>query len=227
MGEISGFNRLNAEKLRLTIQQTAESVGQNIADEITRGIITPMADAWYAEDAVTFFGKFKDTVNQQAEQIKESFNTFKNNIESTTNSWSEFTGAESVSMPDIDAPAEIKIDISSIQPKNGNGDRALDEDKVEAVITSNIPSTEEAIKSQLATLAQNLDAETSFLGHGQGAAVQSCFTEVVNAVHKIFESLLTGDESLKTALDDYKSKYVEAAEKVANSYNNADTGTGA
>ena len=60
MGEISGFNRVNAEKLRLTIQQTASSVGEEIATEITNGIIKPMADAWYAENAVTFFENFKE-----------------------------------------------------------------------------------------------------------------------------------------------------------------------
>lgn len=218
MGEITGFNRMEAQKLRSTIQQTASSVGEEIATEITNGIIKPMADAWYAENAVTFFENFKASVNEQAKLIRESFDKFRQNLENITNSWAETTGAESVSMAEITAPEKIEIDISSILPKNSNGDRYLDDSMVEVVITSGIPSTEEAIKSQLASLSKELNTETAFLGHGQDVALKDCFAEVVDSVHTMFETLLTGEDSLKTALDNYRSSYIEAAENIARNF---------
>jgi len=97
----------------------------------------------------------------------------------------------------------------------------LDEPGVQKVIGS-LPTVEQNIKSSLNALAAQLEADTAFLGHGQGAAVQNCLVKVADAVHKIFVFLLIGDDALQGALNKFKEKYAESATNVASSFNNAE-----
>ena len=225
-GEVSGYNSGKVEELREVINTTAQSCGETIVQTLESDIITPMSQAWYAEEAQEYFEAFKEQVKASGQTIKEVFDGFRDNVQKTGAEWATATGAgEGPTLEPID-DVTLDLDVSAIEATNGAGDRSLDESAVQTVV-DNLPSVEDSIKESLSGLAQNLDASTAFLGHGQGEAVQACFVKVSEAVHKIFEFILTGgaggaDDSLSGALGKFKEKYAESAENVASSYNDAE-----
>ncbi len=224
-GEVSGYNSENVKALRGAINDTAQACGETIVSTLETDIITPMSTAWYAEEAQQYFEGFKAQVKASGETIKEVFEGFRGNIEKTGEEWATATGAAEAPTLDPLDDVELDLNIEAILAVNEAGDRSLDEAAVEQVV-NNLSSTEATIKDSLTGLAENLDASTAFLGHGQGDAVQACFVKVTEAVHKIFEFILTGgeggaDDSLSGALTKFKEKYSDSATNVATSYTNA------
>lgn len=221
MGEISGYNEQAVVDLRDVINNTAQSTKDVIIEELTNGVITPMSTVWYAEEAQEYFAGFAENVKSSGTTIKEVFDGFRANVQKTGEDWAEATGAESTpTLSELD-DVVLELNVDAIEAKNAAGDRSLDEDGVDTVIGS-LEGVEETIKSRLSGLAQDLDASTAFLGHGQGESVQNCFVKVAESVHKIFEYLLIGDDALEGALSKYKEKYATSAENVASSYDNAE-----
>jgi hypothetical protein len=187
-GEISGYNKGKVEELRGAINTTAQSSAEAIIKELESGVIVPMSTVWYAEEAQQYFEGFKAAVAACGATIHEVFDKFRENVEKTGADWATSTGGEAPTLPVLD---EIVLDlpVDAILNINGAGDRMLDEPGVKKVIGS-LPTVEQNIKSSLNALAAQLEADTAFLGHGQGAAVQNCLVKVADAVHKIFVFLL-------------------------------------
>ena len=219
-GDVSGYNKGKVEELRDSINNTAKACGDAVVEELHSGIVVPMSSKWFAEEAQDYFEGFATAVKECGVTIKEVFDQFRANVESTGGEWATATGGEAPTLAAID-DVELNLDVSAILNMNGAGDRSLDEDGVQGIVDS-IPTVEAAIKSRLTGLANQLNAETAFLGHGQGAAVQACFVKVAEAVHQIFNYLLSGDDALSGALKAFKEKYATSATNVATSFNNAD-----
>ena len=223
MGEKVGYNAQQVAELRTAINEACKESVSKVSEELTSWIVKPMSTAWYAEEAQTYFEGFKEQVKSSCTTIQQVFDGFRANILQTATDWANATGAGDAGIPEltaIDTP-EIEFSVEAIENMDGSGNRFLDEDAVQAVI-GDIPSCEEAISSDLQAIAQKLDASASFLGGGQAAAMQDCFVKVAEAVHQIFQFILTGDKSLNTALTDFKTKYTGSAANVATSYKNAD-----
>ena len=218
--DVSGFNLEAVENLHVTINDAAKSAGECVVGSLTKYVVTPMADAWYAEEAQQYFKTFStDVVAKSGESIQKIFQQFQDNVVKTGNDWAKATGASVVvKMADVD-PVIINLSVDAIKATK-NGDRALDEGAVQNVISS-LSKCEDEIKTTLASQAKQLDASTAFLGHGQSDAVQDCFVKVSESIHKIFEYILLGNDALSGALTKYKEKYITSAKNVATSFNNA------
>lgn len=219
-GEVSGYNKGRVEELRAVINDTAKSTSSVIVDELTNYIVTPMSTAWYAEEAQEYFQTFKEVVAKTGETITDVFDKFRDNIEKTGAAWAEATKGEAPTLEKIE-DVQVDLSVDAIQATNEAGDRSLDEAAVDKVKES-IPDCKEAIKNGLSGLAQNLDASTAFLGHNQGTEIQACFVKVAEAVEKIFDFVLAGEDGLEGALAAYKEKYAGSATNVASSFQNAE-----
>ena len=215
--DISGYNKEEVEELRDKINSTAQQVGENVIEELENGIIKPISLAWYAEEAQEYFETFAEQVKAKGETIREVFDDFRSDIEKAGVEWAEKTKGAVPHLAKLD-DVELKLDVSSIKKIDALGNRGLNEYRVQAVV-SGLDDVEANIKSNLSSLADELGVESAFLGHGQAKAIQSCFVNITSEIHKIFEYLLLGDDSLSGALKKYSEKDSTTATDVAVGYN--------
>ena len=216
-GEISGYNCENVNALRDVINSTASQAGAGIVERLHSDIIVPMSSVWYAPEAVDFFEGFATTVKASGENITAAFDAFRGAVESAGKNWAENTGGEIPSLPAIDT-VELELNVSEIQPENG-GNVTIDEGQA-TTIAGNLTEVEAGIKSDLENLAEGLNAETAFIGHGQADALQTCFIQVSGEIHKIFKYLTEGEDSLQGQINKAVQKYADVSSGISNAFNN-------
>lgn len=217
-GEVSGYNAANVNALRDVINSTAQQASSEIVERLHSDIIVPMSSAWYAPEAVEFFGGLAETVKASGQNITKAFDAFRTAVQSAGENWAENTGGEAPSLATIDE-VELTLNVSDIQPDNA-GNVTIDEARA-TTIANSLPEVEEGIKSDLQTLAGNLSAETAFIGHGQADALQQCFVAVSGEVHKIFKYLTDGEESLQGQINKAVQKYQDVSTGISDAFNNA------
>lgn len=217
-GETTGYNCQQINDLRDVINNTAQQAGQGIVERLHNDIIVPMSSVWYAPEAVEFFEGFASTVKASGENITAAFDAFRGAVESAGTNWAENTGGEAPSLPTIDT-VELNLNVSEIQPDNG-GNVVLDEGQA-TTIANRLTEVEEGIKSDLESLAGNLNAESAFIGHGQAEALQQCFVNVSGEIHKIFKYLTDGDESLQGQINKAVQKYQDVSSGISDAFNNS------
>lgn len=216
-GEISGYNCEQVNALRDVINSTAEQAGNGIVERLHSDIVVPMSSVWYAPEAVDFFEGFATTVKASGENITKAFDAFRGAVESAGKNWAENTGGEAPSLPAIDT-VELDLNVSDIQPENG-GNVTIDEGQA-STIAGNLTEVEEGIKSDLESLAEGLNAETAFIGHGQADALQTCFVQVSGEIHKIFKYLTDGEDSLQGQINKAVQKYSDVSTGISGAFSN-------
>lgn len=216
-GEISGYNCSQVNALRDVINNTAQQAGTGITDRLHNDIIVPMSSVWYAPEAVQFFEGFATTVKASGENITAAFDSYREAVQQAGQNWAENTGGETPSLPSIDA-VDLTLNVSDIQPENA-GNVTIDEGQATSIANS-LPQVEEGIKADLETLAQNLNAESAFIGHGQSDALRNCFVQISGEIHKIFKYLTEGEESLQSQISKAVSKYVDVSTGISDAFNN-------
>lgn len=216
-GETTGYNCEQVNALRDVINSTAQQAGQNIVERLHSDIIVPMSTVWYAPEAVDFFNGFAQTVKASGENITQAFDAYRGAVESAGKNWAENTGGEVPSLPTIDT-VDLTLNVSDIQPENA-GNVTIEEGQA-SQIASKLGEVEEGIKADLENLANNLDAESAFIGHGQGEALKQCFVTVSGELHKIFKYLTDGEESLQGQINKAVQKYQEVSSGISDAFNN-------
>ncbi len=217
-GEVSGYNCEQINGLRDIINTTAQEAGEGIVDRLHSDIVTPMSSVWYTPEAVSFFEAFAATVKASGENIRKAFDTFRVAVEDSGKNWADNTGGEAPSLPELDS-VELDLDVSEILPKTDNGDVVIDEGEATKIANS-LPEVEASIKDDLEQLAQDLNADTAFIGHGQANAIQTCFTTVSGEVYRIFKYLTDGDDSLQSQINKAVEKHADVSTSIADAYNN-------
>lgn len=217
-GNVTGYNAGNIVALRDVINTVAQSSSQGICEILHDRIVAPMASVWCAQEAVDFFAGFKTAVQSCGEDIHTAFDTFRGNVQSAGESWAENTGGVAPSLPSIEDVA-LDLNVEDIKAEE-NGNVFIIEDSATAIANS-LGDVEQEIKSRLEELARQLDAETSFLGHGQAQAVSECFTVINGAISNIFKFLTTGEESLQSQINKAVQKYKDVATDISTGFNNS------
>lgn len=211
-----GYNQGKIEELRDPINQAAKAAARDIVETLESEIVQKMKDAWYAEEAVEFFGEFKNVVASCGETIHNAFNEFRRGVQEAGEYWATETKGTSPTLAYIDQ-IELDLNVGDIQAFNSEGDRALNENATSDVIRG-IPSVRTTIATKLGALEAELNATTSFLGGNQAQNIQTCFGEVLKALEKIFKFLNEGENSLMVVLEKYKVKYAKDAEEVSTAF---------
>ena len=218
-----GHNNTEITELRTAINTALSNTISGITESLHDGIIVPMGRTWYAPEAQEFFGKFKEAVHTTGQNIETAFENFRSNIEKLGQYWAENTGSEAPVLAALDA-ISLDIDISEILDKKTNGDVGIDADEA-TVVADGLLGVQEDIKTKLTEYAESLDASTSFLGGDQAGAISELFTEVQNAVAKLFDYLTEGENNLKSQISAASTKYQEIATNVTVSAKGANGST--
>lgn len=216
-GELSGYNCEQVNALRDVINSTAQQAGENIVERLHSEIIVPMSTVWYAPEAVEFFNGFANDVKASGENITKAFDNYRAAVELAGQHWAENTKGEAPSLPAIDM-VDLTLNVSDMQPDNG-GNVTIDEGGANQV-ASRLGEVEEGIKADLENLANNLDAESAFIGHGQADALRQCFVTVSGELHKIFKYLTDGEDSLQGQINKAVQKYQEVSSDISGAFNN-------
>ncbi len=212
----TGYNKEQVEELRGAINTTAQQAAEGIVEKLGSGIITPISNAWYAPEAVEFFQKFAEVVAQSGTNIHTVFEEFKRYIEEAGKNWAENTGGEVPVLPSLD-DISLKLDVSAIRDKAENGNVGVFESEAMSV-ANGLTAVQEEIKAQLESLAAQLSAETAFIGGSQAESIQNCFIAVSGEVHKIFNYLTEGEDSLRSALTKSVEKYGDVSEGISTAF---------
>lgn len=215
---ISGYNCQKINELRDVINSRAQQAGNGIVERMHNEIIVPMSTVWYAPEAVEFFGGLAETVRACGQGITQAFDAFRDAVQQAGTNWAENTGGEVPMLTSIDA-VELNLNVSDIQPDN-NGNVTIDEAQANT-IAANLTEVEASIKSDLEAFAANLNAETAFIGHGQGSALQECFTRISGEIHKIFKYLTEGEDSLQSQIRKAVEKYQTVSTSISDAFNNS------
>ncbi len=216
-GETSGYNCAQVNALRDVINSTAQNAANSIVEKLHSGIVKPMSSIWYAPEAVEFFQSFATVVQSTGQSITEAFDAFRDFVQQAGAHWAENTKGEVPNLPAIDL-VELNLNVSEIQPNNA-GNVTINEGEATS-LASNLGQVEEEIEAELKSLAENLSADSAFIGHSQAASLKDCFVKVSGAVESIFKFLTEGDESLQTAINKTVEKYQSVSEEVSNSASN-------
>ncbi len=213
---ITGYNCEQVNALRDVINNTAAQAGQGIVDRLHSDIIVPMAKAWYAPEAVTFFEGLGETVKASGTNITQAFDLFRAAVEEAGRNWAENTGGQAPSLAAIDN-VEMILNISDIQPENG-GTVGIDENEATS-IAARLEQVEQGIKADIQSLANNLEAESAFLGNNQAQSIEQCFVSISGEIHKIFRYLTEGEDSLQGQINAAVKKYQEVSGGIAGAFN--------
>lgn len=215
-GEFIGYNREAIEGLRDVIFTIAEKASATITDTMQAEIVDKMANLWYAPDAVTFFNDFATRVSNSAVKFNEVFDSFRQNIENAGVLWAEQTGGDNPSLSEISS-IELTLSVASIQD-NHDGNIFINADEATA-LANKLELVKGSIKTSLATLANELDVATAFIGGGQSGAIETCFAGVMDLVNDIFKYLTEdssdGSLSLATMIKNSADKYTTTASTIS------------
>lgn len=217
-GETSGYNCQKINDLGTVINNCAQKAASTIVDRLHDEIIIPISTAWYAPEAIDFFSGFKSTVLGSGENIRSAFDAYRLAVQNAGANWAENTGGETPSVAEVQH-ISMMLNISEIQGKNAAGDVSIDEGQATAIATG-LSDVEAGIKSDLETIANDLDAEAAFIGHGQGEALNECFVRISGEIHKIFKYLTDGEESLQGQINKAVQKYQEVSSGISDAFNN-------
>lgn len=215
--EMTGYNCEQVNALRDVINNTAQEAGRNIVERLHSDIIVPMSTVWYAPEAVTFFEGFADIVKDSGTNITQAFDLFRAAVQAAGQNWAENTGGQAPELATLEEVI-LTLNVSDIQPENAGS--VLIDEKQATNIANKLGQVEENIKSELQALANNLDAESAFIGHGQADALQKCFVNISGEIHKIFKYLTEGEKSLQGQINAAVTKYQEVSSGISNSFNN-------
>lgn len=216
-----GFNGYNSEeisRLRVSINNTAETTRQIIVGKLNSSLILPISVVWYAPEAITFFEEFAEVAKKAGINITESFDNFRSFVEAAGKKWASTTGGESPILEPIDQ-IELILDISSIKAKNSNGDVGINMGEAFNIVKK-IPQLKEEIKEEIKKLTNSLNAETAFIGGEQASAIEECFVSVTNQVYTIFNFLTEGENSLVKQIENTVQKYGNVSDSITKTFTN-------
>lgn len=216
---MTGFNPTEVEAMSSKIQQAANSVSETIVSKLKSGVVSPISKAWYTEEGVKFFQAFAESVKQTGTSIEEIFNSFVTSVENAGNNWAENAQqTERVSLTRVSG-IDLNLDVSEVQNNKG-GDVGIIEADATAV-ANGLPGVRQEIESELSRIANNLSAESAFLGHSQAEAVTACFKKVNVIVSKVFDFLIEGENNLQSQIKKAVEKYGDVGSQTASAFNDA------
>lgn len=215
-GNMTGYNSQNIAALRDVIDRTAQSVAEKVVTRLHDEIIRPISEVWHAPEAVDFFTKFAETVKGTGQNIRDIFDSFRKAVEQAGSIWAENTGGEAPTLGAI-SDVNLELPVREIQVKDSAGNVGIDEDAANK-IANNLTNVEEEIKSDMEAVANELDASTAFLGHGQAEAVAECFIKINLEIHLIFKFLTEGDLSLQAQIISAAKKYGDVSVGIATGF---------
>ena len=213
--DVIGYNKKEIEGLVVDINRALEKTSNIIIELLQDNIIKPMSLAWYAPEAVDFFENFKTEVASKAIIINDAYDKYRKELQAAGEIWADNSGGERPVIPEL-KQIELNLNITSIQSED-NGNIVLDASEASKVIM-NLSVLEEELNSKVASIARELDFNTSFIGHGQSQAILNCFTTVSNQIHDVFKSLTEGDNALYNRINEIVHKYQDAVTNVVESF---------
>ena len=215
--EITGYNCERVQELSPVINKTAQEAGKGIVERLHSEIIVPMSTVWYAPEAQTFFEGFATTVKNSGINIQKAFDAFREAVQKAGENWAENTKGQAPVLAAVQ-PVELILNVSDIKADN-NGNVTIDAGEA-SVIAANLDEVESNIKQDLEKLANDLNAETAFIGHSQADSIQDCFIKVSGEVSKIFKYLTEGEDSLEGQIKKAVKKYQDVSQDISSAFQN-------
>jgi len=194
-------------------------------------VVTPVSSFWVAEEAVTYFTKFKEHVDKLPYAVYAYFDSYRQALEIAYKNWLANTGGEVAEfdptmsaaaqtyIKPVSASGEIKqLDISSVLPVTSTGDRGANTEELDSFVL-----TLEGIKESIisAIKVSNIEElELALVGGTQATSAETAFGHVYDLIGNLFDFLMIddperGSQSLKTAMEAVKTKYGDVATELS------------
>lgn len=210
-----GFNQDQIKNMVSNINESANEMTQTITEKIQKQIIDPMSEVWYTQNGVKYWSGFAEAVNELSGDIAKALNNLIDAIGNIESRWAEATGTSSLGIKGEISGLSLKLALDKIQPINGNGEVGIDTDQVNGIVAK-FDAVQQDILDSLKQIASKLDADSSFLGMAQGAAVNGAFVAVSAAIGGMFSTLST---TIGPAIKDAMNEQETIAKKNAEALN--------
>lgn len=224
---IYGYNTSEIANLQKTVSSVASDLATSITTKFQNNFINPMAEAWYAPEAVQWFTSFKETMLSYPVPLIGYFNGYIETLQIASDNWAKTTGADIVTIPLMDQDGDVfkrafehGLDCTGISSENGKGDRGIDVDAARQICSGNLPGIKAQIDQELSAFSSKIEAESSFLGGNQAEAAKTCFGQIGELIKQLFVQLLEGENSLPAAVTSYIDKYTATAQTNATGLEN-------
>lgn len=213
-----GFNSEKVESLSQTVNKSAQDSCTMIIERLESGVVKPISTCWYAPEGVEFFQGFATAVEKTGVEIKNIFDSFVKALEQAEHRWADNLKAQPTSLTPV-GDCVMKLNVSSIQEKREDGNQGADPASVESV-TGKLNDVKAGIESELNRIASDLNAETAFIGNGQGEAINECFKSLSKIISRLFEILTEGENNVQSNLKKAITKYGEVSQAVKKDFSN-------
>ena len=222
---MTGYNFNEMSGLGNEINTIVKATEKDIQASIDADICEPMAKLWFAPEAKQFFQEFGKTVEESGNQVEKAFETFLKNVELAQDKWSEKTGGGRKGYLGSVPNCKLKVNVSMF--KESDGGNVVLYERQAISYADGLKAVQDSLTKKIEGHKGELTkAVTSFLGDGQGEAVNKCFDGVLTAVGTIFDYLSVGDNSLAGQIKKAAETYKKMAEEVKTGMENAASSSG-
>ena len=212
----TGYNKDEIDKLNGVVDQIRGEIVEEIENAIQTVFVHPMSTMWHAPEAVKEFAGLKQGIASLGTTITSAFTSFLGWCKQAGDAWAENTEGErpSENLASLDDKL-LNIDVECITD-NSNGNITLDVNGAEA-IAQRMAELKDTLLEVVKRKQAKLEAQTSFIGGDQSAALKDCFKMVGDSVSSIFGVT----DELSDLVKQYAQKYRDAADDIANKMRNA------
>ncbi len=223
-----GYNPEKVVELGEEIVSACDNVMKIIVNILQTDLINPISQAWYTPEGKAYFDSFAKHVKNLRLGVYQTFLSFKNSIQTTADEWAKLSvgnsglEAPTVNLASLNFP-DAELDVSVILDKREDGDIGIDVDKAQTV-ANGLGTAQQSITNGINAIAQSVTASAAFLGGGQSAAINSCFTSINTAVSDVFKILTEGNgesQSISEAIKIASANHTNFGAEVSSAFGDA------
>ena len=220
-----GYNDTKCKEIDAGIEDCHQQIVTIIKEEIEQEIVAPMSKAWYAEDAVNYMTEFKGNTARISDDIQKIFQNYRDQMQSDIDNWNTQTQNPSGTQLQPVSEKTVDIDVSAMQPVDGDGNRYITNTIATDVVTWIANCLKGVNERGTQVIADHEIA--SYIGERQNDAANTALQQVLLAVEAVLAYLIVGPNAIAVVTAGKQQEYTATAQRNTEETTNRDYAEGA
>lgn len=220
-----GYNDAKCKEIDAGIEDCHQQIVTIIKEEIEQEIVAPMSKAWYAEDAVNYMTEFKGNTARISDDIQKIFQNYRDQMQSDIDNWNTQTQNPSGTQLQPVSEKTVDIDVSAMQPVDGDGNRYITNTIATDVVTWIANCLKGVNERGTQVIADHEIA--SYIGERQNDAANTALQQVLLAVEAVLAYLIVGPNAIAVVTAGKQQEYTATAQRNTEETTNRDYAEGA
>ena len=220
-----GYNDTKCKEIDVGIEECYQEIVTIIKEAIEQEIVTPMSKAWYAEDAVEYMKEFRANTIRISDDIQKIFQNFRDQMQSDIDNWNTQTKNPSGTQLQDVSEKTVDIDVSAMQPVDGEGNRYISNTIATDVVTWVANCLKVVNDRGTQVIADH--SIGSYIGEKQNDAANAALQAVLLAVEGVLVYLIVGENAIAVVTAGKQQEYIATAQRNTEETTNRDYAAGA